>query len=59
MGAVPTLGGLLRMPQMRLNGGQMKALRTGLQSSGFELPKDDDGFLAGRISASSAVPVTA
>jgi len=52
-------GGLLRMPQMRLNGGQMKALRTGLQTSGFELPKDDDGFLAGRISASSAVPVGA
>ena len=41
-------GGLLRMPQMRLLPGQMKALRGGLAASGFELPPDDDGFYAGR-----------
>ena len=43
-------GGLLRMPQMRLNPGQMRALRQGLQASGFELPPDDDGFYLGRTS---------
>lgn len=48
-------GGLLRMPQMRLNPGQMRALRQGLQGSGFELPKDDDGFYGGRIPASAQV----
>lgn len=41
-------GGLLRMPQMRLNPNQMKALRQGLQGSGFELPRDDEGFYTGR-----------
>jgi 4-hydroxy-tetrahydrodipicolinate synthase len=42
-------GGLLRMPHMRLQPGQMKALRGGLAASGFELPKDDSAFYAGRI----------
>lgn len=42
-------GGLLRMPQMRLQPGQMKALRAGLAASGFELPADDAGFYTGRI----------
>lgn len=41
-------GGLLRMPQMRLNPGQMKALRGGLAASGFDLPAGDDDFYAGR-----------
>jgi len=41
-------GGLLRMPQMRLLPGQMKALRAGLAASGFDLPADDDGFREGR-----------
>jgi 4-hydroxy-tetrahydrodipicolinate synthase len=41
-------GGLLRMPQMRLQPGQMKALRAGYVASGFDLPADDDGFYAGR-----------
>jgi 4-hydroxy-tetrahydrodipicolinate synthase len=41
-------GGLLRMPQMRLNPGQMKALRGGLAASGFELPADDSEFYSGR-----------
>jgi 4-hydroxy-tetrahydrodipicolinate synthase len=44
-------GGLLRMPQMRLNPGQMKALRAGLAASGFDLPADDAEFYAGRVSA--------
>ncbi len=44
-------GGLLRMPQMRLLPGQMKALRAGLQASGYDLPEDDDGFYAGRVPA--------
>ena len=44
-------GGLLRMPQMRLNPGQMKALRAGLAASGFELPVDDVGFYEGRLPA--------
>lgn len=42
-------GGLLRMPQMRLNPNQMKALRTGLAASSFKLPADDDAFYAGRF----------
>jgi 4-hydroxy-tetrahydrodipicolinate synthase len=42
-------GGLLRMPQMRLNPNQMRALRTGLAGSGFKLPENDDGFVEGRI----------
>jgi dihydrodipicolinate synthase/N-acetylneuraminate lyase len=41
-------GGLLRMPQMRLQPGQMRALRAGLAASGFDLPESDDGFYAGR-----------
>jgi 4-hydroxy-tetrahydrodipicolinate synthase len=41
-------GGLLRMPQMRLNPGQMKALRAGAVASGFEVPENDDEFYAGR-----------
>ena len=42
-------GGLLRMPQMRLNPNQMRGLRTGLQASGFDLPATDDAFYAGRF----------
>jgi len=41
-------GGLLRMPQMRLNPGQMKALRAGAVASGFEVPELDDDFYPGR-----------
>ena len=41
-------GGLLRMPQMRLQPGQMKALRAGAVASGFEVPEDVSGFYAGR-----------
>jgi 4-hydroxy-tetrahydrodipicolinate synthase len=41
-------GGLLRMPQMRLQPGQMKSLRGGLAAAGFDLPQDDTGFYAGR-----------
>jgi 4-hydroxy-tetrahydrodipicolinate synthase len=42
-------GGLLRMPQMRLNPNQMRALRQGMQASGFaDLPPDDSGFVIGR-----------
>lgn len=41
-------GGLLRMPQMRLQPGQMKALRAGLAASGFDLPADDRDFYTGR-----------
>jgi dihydrodipicolinate synthase/N-acetylneuraminate lyase len=41
-------GGLLRMPQMRLQPGQMRRLRTGLASSGFDLPEHDEGFYEGR-----------
>jgi 4-hydroxy-tetrahydrodipicolinate synthase len=41
-------GGLLRMPQMRLNPGQMKSLRGGLVAAGFEVPADDSAFYAGR-----------
>jgi dihydrodipicolinate synthase/N-acetylneuraminate lyase len=40
-------GGLLRMPQMRLNPNQMRALRAGLQASGFDLPANDDAFYQG------------
>lgn len=43
-------GGLLRMPHMRLNPGQMEILRAGLSGSGFELPAEDSGFHAGRVS---------
>jgi dihydrodipicolinate synthase/N-acetylneuraminate lyase len=42
-------GGLLRMPQMRLVPGQMKALRAGLEASGFVVPPTDDDFYAGRF----------
>lgn len=41
-------GGLLRMPQMRLNPGQMTSLRTSLAASGFDLPADDTDFYTGR-----------
>jgi dihydrodipicolinate synthase/N-acetylneuraminate lyase len=41
-------GGLLRMPQMRLNPGQMKALRAGVVAAGFDVPSDDAEFYAGR-----------
>jgi dihydrodipicolinate synthase/N-acetylneuraminate lyase len=45
-------GGVLRMPQMRLNPGQMRSLRNGVTASGFDVPDDDDGaFLLGRHSA--------
>ena len=44
-------GGLLRMPQMRLQPGQMKALRAGLAASGYDLPADDDGFYQQRCPA--------
>lgn len=44
-------GGLLRMPQMRLVPGQMKALRGGLEASGFDLPANDAEFYAGRQTA--------
>jgi 4-hydroxy-tetrahydrodipicolinate synthase len=42
-------GGLLRMPQMRLNPGQMKALRAGAEASGFDVPADDSEFYKGRL----------
>lgn len=42
-------GGLLRMPQMRLNPNQMRQLRMGLTASGFKLPENDDGFIEGRF----------
>ncbi len=44
-------GGLLRMPQMRLVPGQMKALRAGIVASGFEVPDDDAGFHEGRVAS--------
>jgi 4-hydroxy-tetrahydrodipicolinate synthase len=44
-------GGLLRMPQMRLQPAQMRALRNGLAASGFDLPADDTGFHAGRAAS--------
>jgi dihydrodipicolinate synthase/N-acetylneuraminate lyase len=44
-------GGLLPMPQMRLLPNQMRALRQGMQASGYELPPDDDGFYLGRYPA--------
>lgn len=52
-------GGLLRMPQMRLSPGQMKALRSGLAASGFELPADDAGFYVGRHPAASTMATPA
>ncbi len=42
-------GGLVRMPHMRLAPGQMKSLRAGLQTSGYDLPANDDDFYAGRV----------
>jgi 4-hydroxy-tetrahydrodipicolinate synthase len=39
------------MPQMRLMPNQMRALRMGLQNSGFKLPETDDGFFEGRFAA--------
>jgi len=41
-------GGLLRMPTMRLDPGQMKSLRNGLAASGYDLPTSDDDFYVGR-----------
>jgi 4-hydroxy-tetrahydrodipicolinate synthase len=41
-------GGLLRMPAMRLNPGQMKGLRAGAVASGFDVPADDADFWTGR-----------
>ena len=41
-------GGLLRMPQMRLTPAQMRALRNGVASSGFEVPADDREFVTSR-----------
>lgn len=43
-------GGLLRMPQMRLLPPQMKPLRAGVEAAGFDVPKDDSDFYAGRVS---------
>ncbi len=48
-------GGLLRMPQMRLAPGQMKALRAGVMASGFQVPDDDADFYAGRHPAVPAL----
>ncbi|MHB1554076.1 MAG: dihydrodipicolinate synthase family protein [Acidimicrobiales bacterium] len=42
-------GGLLRMPQMRLHPGQMRALRAGVEASGYSVPSDDSAFYEGRI----------
>lgn len=42
-------GGLLRMPQMRLQPGQMRALRAGVEASGYDVPADDSGFYTGRV----------
>jgi 4-hydroxy-tetrahydrodipicolinate synthase len=44
-------GGLLRMPQMRLNPNQKRQLRMGLANSGFKLPETDEGFIEGRFAA--------
>lgn len=44
-------GGLLRMPQMRLQPGQMARLRAGAEASGYEIPADDSGFYAGRTAS--------
>lgn len=41
-------GGLLRMPQMRLNPGQMRSLRQGMVASGFDVPDDDGDFYRSR-----------
>jgi dihydrodipicolinate synthase/N-acetylneuraminate lyase len=46
-------GGLLRMPQMRLAPHQMRQLRTGVASSGYDVPADDDEFYRGRFPAES------
>lgn len=42
-------GGLLRMPQMRLQQQQMDRLRAAAQTSGYDVPSEDDAsFIAGR-----------
>lgn len=50
-------GGLLRMPQMRLNPNQMRALRAGLAASGFDLPASDEGFYDGRFPMETDSPL--
>jgi 4-hydroxy-tetrahydrodipicolinate synthase len=42
-------GGLLRMPQMRLQPNQMRSLRQAATASGYSLPEDDTGFYVGRV----------
>lgn len=44
-------GGLLPMPQMRLQGSQMRRFRKAAAASGFEVPDSDDGFIEGRFPA--------
>lgn len=44
-------GGLLRMPQMRLQPKTMAQLRGGLAASGYDLPADDGDFVTGRFPA--------
>lgn len=41
-------GGQLRMPQMRLDPGQMTKLRRAAAASGFDEPLDDSSFFVGR-----------
>jgi 4-hydroxy-tetrahydrodipicolinate synthase len=41
-------GGLLRMPQMRLQPGQMSRLRAAAEASGYDIPADDADFYTGR-----------
>jgi 4-hydroxy-tetrahydrodipicolinate synthase len=41
-------GGLLRMPQMRLDPGQMARLRAAAVASGFEVDGSDEDFVVGR-----------
>lgn len=43
-------GGLLRMPQMRLQPKQMAQLRAAAVASGYDIPDDDEGFYLGRHS---------
>src|SRR5262249_18794091 len=50
-------GGLLRMPQMRLNPSQMRGLRAGLTASGYRLPETDDEFIEGRFPEEAASPL--
>lgn len=52
-------GGLLRMPQMRLVPGQMRALRAGFAASGYDLPENDDDFYAGRFPTDEPAKVLA